>query len=278
MKHASLLASLVVCSAIPNIALADTHACVEAAHEGQRLRDLGNLHSARNTFLQCAADECPAVVRESCQKWGAELEPRVPTVVFAAHDGESHDMVNVRVTMDGKEVTRALDGHSVAVDPGPHEFVFEAEGFPALHQSFVVREGEKMRTLTASFRKSDAKSSAESANQQSVVPLVVSGAVAAVGVAGFTIFGLMGKSDRDALANSCAPTQTCASSDVSAAQTKWIVADVSLAVGVIGAGVFTTLLVLPMFKSEPQAAKAGHVHVGAAPTKGGAAGSLSIAF
>ncbi len=262
-------------------ALADTHACVEAAHEGQSRRDAGKLSSARNAFVLCSADECPAVVRENCQKWGAEIEMRVPSIVLAARDDGGRDLANVRVTIDGRELTRSLDGRSVPIDPGPHDIRFEAAGFNEATQSIIVREGEKVRNVLAVLSHASnaprPKETPAEESKRSSVPLIVSGGVAVLGGAGFAIFGLLGKSERDKMADSCSASQTCSSSDVSSAQAKWIVADVSLGIGIVGAGIFTALLVAPMFKGEASA-KASAMSFGAAPIKNGAAGSVLVSF
>ena len=82
------------------------------------------------------------------------------------------------------------------------------------------------------------------------------------------MFGAWGKHQRDELFDTCAPTKTCAEDEVSAARTKMIVADVSLVIGVAGAGVLTALLLAPLFQGEPAAAEGG-TSVGLAPVDRG---------
>jgi len=57
-------------------------ACVAASTEGQTARDDGKLMDARKSFLSCARDECPAVVRKSCAQWLTDVEDRIPSAVI----------------------------------------------------------------------------------------------------------------------------------------------------------------------------------------------------
>jgi hypothetical protein len=67
--------------------------------------------------------------------------------------------------------------------------------------------------------------------------------VSAVAVASFATFGAVGKSDIDDLRATCAGH--CKQSDVDSAWSKLIVADVSLGVGVVAAGLATWLFLAP---------------------------------
>lgn len=264
----------------------DTHACVEAAHRGQELRDGGKLTAARETFLQCIAPSCPSVVRESCERWVSELDVRLPSIVFGARDEAGADLVAVRVIMDGAPLVSVLDGRSMTVDPGPHELVFEAEGFSPVKQFVVAREGERVRTVVATLKRSGATASrggdatdTTTPRPRNVPALLVSGGVTILGAAGFAVFGVLGQGEKDDLRNSCAPSRTCASGDVDGARTKLIVADVSLGVGIVSAAVFTGFLLAPLFEGRRHApAKASAVRFGAAPLPGGASGSLVIRY
>jgi hypothetical protein len=301
-RHLALL--LAVASVTwADAAHADAHACVEAAHAGQRLRDDGKLGSAREAFLRCAVASCPELVRDSCERWAREIEPRVPDVVLAARDRAGHDLYEVKVTIDGKALVPRLDGRAVLVDPGPHELVFEARGFAPKREFFVAREGEKLRTLVVEL---DAERSAPPAAPPAapapivapstgapaagasttsgppLVPVIAAASAMAIGAAGFAIFGLSGQSDRDRLESTCAPTRTCSEDDVSDARTKLIVADVSLLVGVAGAAVLG-VLVLPRLLRDNSAAPTamrgtpGGWSFGIAPVPGGVAGGFAIA-
>ncbi|MFO0672291.1 MAG: hypothetical protein U0235_22145 [Polyangiaceae bacterium] len=95
----------------------------------------------------------------------------------------------------------------------------------------------------------------------------MAGGVGVVGVAGFAVFGFMAKGTHDDLAARC-PGGKCTSSpdsDVSRGKTQQLVADVSLAVGVVGLAAGITLFALEPKKPSDRAARvvvgAGRVDV-----------------
>ena len=60
-----------------------------------------------------------------------ERGPRYPaSVVPAAKDKKGRDIVDVKVSIDGKVVTETLDGKALPVDPGVHTFRFETKNAP----------------------------------------------------------------------------------------------------------------------------------------------------
>jgi hypothetical protein len=257
-----------------------THDCVEAANSGQSLRDTGKLVAARAAFVHCSLEACPTVVRESCQRWDGEVETRLPTITLGAKDDAGADLSDVRVSIDDTVVTSKLDGHAIAIDPGPHDLIFHADGFVDAHQRIIVREGEKARPIVATLSKpADARAPyvpyEHPEPKRNLTPLLITGAVTVVGAAGFAIFGAWGQSEKNHLSDTCAPTETCASANVSAARTKLIVADISLAVGVVGAGFFTAFLIAPLFSSDAKTKTSASLpSVGVAPAKSGAFGTL----
>ncbi|HEX7665643.1 MAG TPA: hypothetical protein VF407_14050 [Polyangiaceae bacterium] len=270
----------------PVLARADvTHDCVEAANDGQSLRDSGKWSAAHAAFVRCSADACPGVVTSSCRKWDAELAPRVPTVTFAASSTAGADIAVARFTIDGVAIANAAAGRALPLDPGAHDLVVSADGFEPSRSTIVVREGEKSRPIVVRLAPLEnavttgpAPSEERSVPSRSNVPLVVSGAIALAGATGFAVFGLWGQSERSHLDATCAPSETCASSDVSAVRTKWIVADVSLAVGVVGAGFFTAFLIAPLLRTEDSKTAAFFSHVGVTPTSNGGAASFHATF
>lgn len=262
----------------PAFAGESTHVCVESAHEGQRLRDAGKLAGAREAFAQCRVDTCPTLVRESCEQWAADVDARLPTIVLGAKDDRGNDLSDVRVTSDGKELTRSLDGRSLPIDPGPHELVFETPGRAPVRQFVVMREGERVRPVVAVLpARAASAASPEPESSPSRLPLVLAGAASVLGFSGFAVFGILGQNEKDRLADTCAPTETCAASDVSAARTKLIVADVSLLVGIAGAAAFGVLLYTSS-RSSTSPASAQTIKLRAAPTSGGLFGALEYSL
>ena len=147
-----LAVAVVLASTLASLhASADVQACLGASEKGQRARTAGKLREAREQFLVCGNEGCPAMVRRDCAQWQGEVISMLPSVVFGAKDKTGRDLFDVTVSMDGEVLLKKLDGKSVAVDPGPHTFKFEIAGSAPLVEKALVKEGEKTRVITVSF-------------------------------------------------------------------------------------------------------------------------------
>ena len=147
-----LAASIVLASTLASIqASADVQACLAASEKAQRARSAGRLREARDVFLTCASEGCPAMVRRDCSQWQGEIIGMLPSVVFGAKDRQGRDLFDVTVSMDGETLVKKLDGKSVNVDPGPHTFKFEVAGSPPMLERALVKEGEKTRVIAVTF-------------------------------------------------------------------------------------------------------------------------------
>ncbi|HEY2510770.1 MAG TPA: hypothetical protein VGI39_07940 [Polyangiaceae bacterium] len=242
--------------ASPHRAYADEkEACVNASEQAQTLRDDGKFRQARAALMTCGRDVCPGIVRRDCEKWLGELDAAQPTVVLGARDPNGNDVPAARVKLDGTPLLDRLDGRPVPVDPGEHVFRYEGGGSTPVEQRVVVRVGEKNRSLTAILMPPASAAAASPTpalvassgadippSQQPEAPAeprakrpipasfwIFSGLTVA-GAASFTYFGLSGQSDINNLRATCSPN--CAQSDVDAAHTKLVIADVSAVVGV----------------------------------------------
>jgi hypothetical protein len=131
---------------------ATKRACIDASEQAQKLRKAGELRAATKALLACGDRACPDLVRDDCGHWMNEVRAAMPTVVLGARDRAGRDVPGVRVLIDGVEAKGALDGKPVEVDPGPRTFRFEHGGDEPVTLPVVVREGEKGRDVTASFR------------------------------------------------------------------------------------------------------------------------------
>jgi hypothetical protein len=248
------------------------HACVTSAYEGQRLRDAGDLAAARAVLLKCVATECPALVVSDCSTWLAQVDARLPTVVLAAHDASGHDLLHIRVALDGKPIATALDGTSIALNPGPHTFSFEGESGAVGEASIIAREGEKNRIVSTTL---NPPADTGRAPATSSVPLAtfILGGVGIAALGSFAAFGIVGQNEKNTLSRTCAPTGSCTSADVDSAQTKLILADVSLGVGVVAIASASYLWI-----ARVMGAKRAAPPVGVAPTAHGVTGVLSGTF
>jgi hypothetical protein len=138
------LALLVGVTAAPIARGADTkNECISAADAGQSLRDDGRYGAARDAFVRCARDACPALIARSCSDWLQRLEDSMPSVVLSAMDERGNPLSTVHVTMDGAPLVDTLDGRRVAVDPGEHVFRFEEDARVPTEVRVTVRAGEK---------------------------------------------------------------------------------------------------------------------------------------
>ncbi|MBX3228985.1 MAG: hypothetical protein KIT84_41360 [Labilithrix sp.] len=184
------------------VASADVQACLNASEKGQKLRAAGKLREARESFVVCGAEGCPAMVRHDCTQWNQDLASVLPTVVFGAKDKSGRDLFDVTVSMDGEKLVSKLDGKSVIVDPGKHTFKFESGGLSAT-ETALVKEGEKSRVITVTLDTGDSAGGATAAGGlgaggtappgadgggHSIVPWVVVGVGGAALVAGIVIF------------------------------------------------------------------------------------------
>jgi hypothetical protein len=105
----------------------------------------------------------------------------------------------------------------------------------------------------------------------------VAGGVGAAGVLGFVVFGAMGHSKQSDLDNSCGPTHTCSKSDVDSIKTKYLLADISLGVGIAGLGAGVALFILSQPKSSAPAEDAS-THFDVQARSGGAVATVSGKF
>ncbi len=231
--------------------------CVVANETGQDLRQSGKLTEARSALAVCMAERCPRPVREDCAQRLSEIEAALPTLVFAAKDGDGRDLSAVRVTVDGKPLLEALDGTATAIDPGEYLFTFEADGLPSTATSIVVREGDKNRRIQVVLGSSDAPlkegappapltSSSSTADTsrpassglfggstQRTVGFAL-GVGGVVGVVTGAIFGIVSKSTYDhALHSECAGT-SCSPSGAADGQTAIAEATVSTVAFIAG--------------------------------------------
>ncbi|WP_438022573.1 hypothetical protein [Sorangium sp. So ce233] len=303
MNQRTARRSLVVAAALAALAClqpararaGDAEACFTASEEGQRLRDEGRLREARARFIACGAAACPALVRSDCAGWLADVTARVPTLILSAQDEQGQDVADVQVTLDGAPLAARLDGKAVEVDPGEHVLRFERAGSAPVALRLVVREGEKLRRVSARLVRpatvragaatpgggaitrgggaiAPREDQAASPPASSLLLPIALGGVALAGGVAYAALGLSARADADRLRTTCAPR--CAEADVDAVRTKVIAANVAFGVGVaaLGGAVAALLLRGPV----PAAPAAAAVHV--VPLRGGAAAALGARF
>jgi len=228
-------------------------ACVAAHEEAQELRSQKRLHAAREKYLACARAECPVVVREECIAQAEQMEAAAPTLTLEAIDERGESDANVKVTLDGKLVAERLTGAAIPVEPGEHVLRFERDrDHEVVEQRVLVVEGEKNRKVVADFQALAPQPPPREAPpppRKVEIPTLayVAAGVAVLGLGSFTAFALAGRSEEDDLAKGCAPR--CSADDVSSVERAYLVADVSLAVGLVAAAA-AVVLALPALTSK----------------------------
>jgi hypothetical protein len=244
-------------------------ACVQAYEEGQVARKAGRLISARDTLRECARDECPDFIRSDCVAWYGEVQSEVPTVVFAARS-QDRDLVDVQVTLDGRQIAARIDGQSLELDPGEYDFAFESPDMQPRTQHSVVVRGERNRLIQVELSPVHASSNepiappatplARARSRSLLVPGVFAG-VGAAGLVGFAVLGASGRASESQLERTCSPN--CTDSQISAVRTKYLVADVSLGVGVASLALGAYFLFSQPRAESTARAPAWNVHAGA---------------
>jgi hypothetical protein len=287
-------------------ARADVASCAQASESAQSLRDEGRLKAARALFLECAAVECPGVVRSDCSRWLGEVDTRLPSVVFRVNDATGKEVTAVRIFFDNALLTERADGRSVTVDPGEHVLRFEAaEGKSEIR--LVLHEGERARLLTTTLegapgaqpplapvtppaptappnrqgQEAELPSGSGSASGSGPPPttrsiptsVLVLGGVSVVGLVGFTYLWFSAVGEAKDLRDECA--KGCTNPSAASIRRKAAFADVSLGVGVAAAVAAVGLL---MLWPDERTAEPSRRSVSVAPVPGGAAMTLLGSF
>jgi hypothetical protein len=217
---------------------ADVAACVAAHSHGQAERNAGRLQSARTDFLSCSSSECPGEIQSDCASFLAEVEGFMASVVFAAVDADANDATDVKVTVDGEPLLEKLTGLATTLDPGSHVIGYTwSDGF-VQKQTIVVAQGEKNRRfeLRREPKKVAAPPPREPAKNPSKKPPIAAFVLGGIGVAAlgsFAAFAITGKSAESAM-DGCKPY--CAQAQADKMRLRYLLADISLGVGVVSLG------------------------------------------
>jgi len=260
-------------------------ACVDAATEGQTLRQADKLLEARDALSRCAADACPAVVRSHCVKWLGELATRIPTIIVRVQDEAGGDVFGAQATLDGQPATI---GRPTPIDPGEHVVVVVGPHDERREARFLVIDGEAGRVVAVKMRATKAPAAAD-ARAAAAAPAATEGTtsshgipvgawivgglgVAALGTAGY--FAVVTSNDLDTLRHTCSPS--CSDAQMSTGKTHAVITDTLLGVGAAGVGVGVLWAILGSGGSS--GASGASAAVEAAPVPGGAMVSVRGAY
>lgn len=262
-RRAGLAFALAITAAAGTSSADDKQACLHASEKAQQLRNAGKLGDAREQLAVCSRTECPKLVQQDCTQWMSELLAALPSIVPAAKDRKGRDLVDVKVSVDGKPVTDTLDGKAFVVDPGVHALHFETSGAPAVDEKVVVKPGEKNRIVTVTFAKGEdaappagssvATGTTDDTRSSPPVAAYVIGGVGLVALGAALVVQLGANSDARDLRETCAPR--CDQSDVDDIQSRYTIAGVTAGVG--GALLITGVVMFFLHGSS------GSAHAGA---------------
>ena len=268
MRVRSILVATLMCISWQGRATAeeDPLTCAQAYEKAQEERTASRLSAAIEHLKSCIDSTCPKFIREDCLRWMDQTETALPTVVFSVRE-DGKDLTSVEILCDGKLLIGTLDGKALPVDPGLHNFTFNVPGLAPEERHLLIREGERNRIINVDFGTSRESSSpppspspspSSSSSVKTVLPAPPARAgalayslvgVGALGVAGFTVFGLLGHSRQGELERTCAPN--CQSGQIDGVRTQYLLADTCLGVGLVSLGFATYLFVKHHGQSSP---------------------------
>ncbi len=270
------------------IALSSGHAygvqretCMGAAESAQELRKQGKLREARAQLEVCANKGCPSFVRTDCAKWLAEVEREMPSALLRARDDAGAEITDVRVLMDERVIANKLSAAPnesvVEVDPGTHTFRFEQAGGRFAERRVTFAAGEKMKAVAVTIprppteaARREAPLPVEPSEPAPPVAAYVLVGVSAVALGSFGFFAASGASEYSRLEETCKPR--CTDEQTSGVESKFLVANVSLAVSALALGAAAVI-----FFTRPTAKRAGATLL-VQPMGGGAAAGVVARF
>jgi hypothetical protein len=239
-------------------------ACIASFDRGQRAQSDRALRRALSELIVCSQESCPSLLRADCAGVLSEVRSALPSVVFAADDGNGHELTDVKVYAGSELLAGRLDGRAVAIDPGTLDLRFERVGQPAVVVSRMIREGEKSRVIRvslvapgagpASGNRTGGDAGADVlAGKRTAAGWVLPGSFAAVGLAGLGVAlytRLSFDSRVDELRRSCAPD--CSQSQRDDLSGTVVTSNVALGVGVgaLALSVVTWFLMAPSSSSS----------------------------
>jgi hypothetical protein len=249
----SFVRSLVAFS-VPLASLAFSHAalaaptretCVDSYEQAQVAIKRGELSKARDLVRVCLDSACSSRLQSDCATWLTEIESKQPTIVVSYKDRKGVQRTDVEVFVDGKSVAAQTNGRGIPVDPGPHLVRIVPVGDEPMEEQRVVREGVKLDAVEFSRAPKILATTAPVAPPERPFPVsaIVAGSVGLVGLGSFATFAILGKTAQNNLDNTC--VDRCSDSEVATVRQRYLIADISLAVGVVGV---TSAVLLYVFR------------------------------
>jgi hypothetical protein len=261
MRAFAVLVATSVCGMWQGVAsAANPLTCAQAYEKAQEEKTAGQLNAAIGHLKSCIDSSCAQFIREDCRRWMDQTESALPSVVFSARQ-DGKDLTNVEILCDGNLLTGTLDGKALPIDPGLHQFTFNVPGLAPVARQLLVREGEHNRIIDVELSRPhrSGESMSPSTSVKTALPPPRTGTnalayglagVGTLGVAGFTMFAILGNNRQGELERSCAPN--CQSSQVDSVRTKYMIADTCLGVGLVSLGLATYLFMTNHGEGAPE--------------------------
>ncbi len=246
--------------ASPNARLFSARCLRELGRVGAAYAEFGRAEAEAREHLQ--VDPRYARTGESASEERRALAPKVGFVTFRIDNADASTTLRV----SGEPITRAAWGEPFPVATGTREVVVETKGRPPLAQSVTVGAGETKPLL---FDAGSAPTDATTAPEASATPpptsddatrkslrtaSYIGGGVGVAGLATFAIFGALSNGQFQDLKTACknGPCPPARQSDIDAGRREQTIANVGLAIGLIGVAAGVTLfLVSSPRKSQP---------------------------
>jgi hypothetical protein len=236
--------------------------CAQAYESAQESRAAGQLQETQTRLSLCARPECPSFVQKDCARWLGEVERELPSIIVKA-DGLDADAA-ISVKIDGNEVAGALGGQAITLDPGRHELVADSPGRTSVNRVIVAQQGVQNRVVSLDFAeqmpaRATTELEADTGSSDSTLRpyAYVAWGVGAVGLGAFAVLGTLGRADERGLKDDCPSATTdpalvapgvCLKSRAddrkAIYEREFVLADVGLVTGIIGAAAGTVLFVL----------------------------------
>jgi hypothetical protein len=240
---------------VANTALAerDPAECIAAHASAQELSDSGRLSEARRKFESCATSDCPKLVQKDCKVLGRAVEEAIPTLNLTVLEHHGQALAAFSVEVDGTALPPEASHRPIAVDPGNHRIRVLVSGRQAADVVIPVRKEEKNQSAVIQLTEPDT-----AASKARTAGYVLAG-VGAAGLLSFGIFGILGYQDQHELKEKSG--QPGVGNDYGLADSmrqKYLIADVSLGIGLVSLGAATYLLLTTRDSAEhaPTGAKA----------------------
>ncbi len=247
---------------VPAVAHADNAECFDASEKAQKLKSEKKFTQARSAFITCAREVCPQAVRVECAKWLSEVESGLATVVVRARDSGGHDVIDVKVYVDGELFLPKLAGAATAVDPGQHKFKYEFPNGKVVEDDVLIAEGEKDRVLRVEIKDGEGgggsggggggsggagSGGGSGGGGESHGPGPLPWIIGGVGIAsliGFAIIEAPIQSQASSLQDGCGKTKSCSQSQVDSVTSLYAPAGIMLGVGIVGVAVGLVWLIV----------------------------------